>query len=632
MYYTNSTYDRVSGQENKNTMGETTQRQGRNESPNFTSGTGQNVLHTEKQFGEGKVLQQPGVLHNDAATSIHIQQQKQSSRSGNYRKTSLLAWHGSPHHFDNFDDERIKGSESGNIHGHGHYVGLDKEGKAVGKYYAQYDFDESKEYAAYKNRISTELSEKHASDFEKVFIKTKGEKELFEEKIGELIEGTRADSKALRLKELQDWLKIPENDLPQERKNHQFNANKESGFEFIDWDKKFDDPLQIQLLDKYLKSNDIEDKFKKEIPNITEATGKDVYTTVSNSLREFKSYDEQDKKQSYILASESLREHGFDGIIYGAKEDVPNKENIVNAVFFRGSVLTKEQTVFFRKENTEVNLSEEHFQSIKQTISEVNTKHGNGKLAFVVKDHNELPDSITKDKNFDSNVQAVKQGNITYFVGSKIENSDKAKSVWVHEVGSHGGLDNIMGKDQRFVLMNEVWDSAKSHSKSNSLIKNTVDHIEKNYSKSKNHEKGEEFISYLAEKKVKLKDLDKDENTIWSKFKNKMNESINKFFKINKNHFSEKELTNIALIAVKSDKNKGIKLEDLSKEALNKQMLKAIYTNNSSYVKELSQMPGSINKEHLMLVNQMKSKKLEISPEIEKTIKNQMTNKRRLKI
>ncbi len=204
----------------------------------------------------------------------------------------------------------------------------------------------------------------------------------------------------------------------------------------------------------------------------------------------------------------------------------------------------------WQKRDKKKNASE---AEITAKIEEIQAKSSNPiKVEFV--DTESLPEHIKNHPNFSENWDAVNGGNgVVYFKKGSVRSIDEAVAKWIHEVGIHSGINNLLSKEQKAELMTKVYNSALELAKTDATYAKLVEHIENNYKGADAAVKGEEVLAYLAEKVVSEKDLRPVDKTMWQKVVELFRESLNKVFGNGSNLLTDKEITQIIHASVQSN-------------------------------------------------------------------------------
>lgn len=179
----------------------------------------------------------------------------------------------------------------------------------------------------------------------------------------------------------------------------------------------------------------------------------------------------------------------------------------------------------------------EYFQQLFSHAKNTGTIH-------VVETIDQVPETFRQRADEMSNTQGffIPGTGETYFVTGNIESEAEAFKTWVHEVGVHKGLRNIIpaGIFNQFCekIVNDVGESE-------------VDKILPDDYKGKSKaEKGEEYLAHLGEKIISEKDLTTKEKGIWTKIVEAVKNILNKLFTNVK--FTNRDVNNIVKAAVQS--------------------------------------------------------------------------------
>jgi hypothetical protein len=139
----------------------------------------------------------------------------------------------------------------------------------------------------------------------------------------------------------------------------------------------------------------------------------------------------------------------------------------------------------------------------------------------IVRSQNQLAGAIRRQINPGERVKGVNLGNLSYIVLDNLESKEEAIRTFIHEVGVHDGIGNIItDREQRIAFFEKVVDDIGME-----RIKEVVPETEWGLPK---HLLGEEYIAYLAEKHLNGETLTMPELTIWQRFIELINEVLRK--------------------------------------------------------------------------------------------------------
>jgi hypothetical protein len=188
----------------------------------------------------------------------------------------------------------------------------------------------------------------------------------------------------------------------------------------------------------------------------------------------------------------------------------------------------------------------------------------NSGTIHVVENYNEVPEGF-REKAKENKAFGFYDPNTgeSYFITGRIGSADQAFKTWVHEVGAHKGLSNIIPEHQLNPLFEKIVDDLGEEE-----INKVLPEEYRDLGKA---ERGEEYLAYLAEKVITEKDLKPVEKTIWQKILDRVKDILNKVFNT-KEPFTVKDAEDIIRAAVQSVYQAPQSIVDLNNiEALNDQ-------------------------------------------------------------
>ncbi len=188
----------------------------------------------------------------------------------------------------------------------------------------------------------------------------------------------------------------------------------------------------------------------------------------------------------------------------------------------------------------------------------------NSGTIHVVENYNEVPEGF-REKAKENKAFGFYDPNTgkSYFITGRIGSADQAFKTWVHEVGAHKGLSNIIPEHQLNPLFEKIVDDLGEEE-----INKVLPEEYRDLGKA---ERGEEYLAYLTEKVITEKDLKPVEKTIWQKILDRVKDILNKVFNT-KEPFTVKDAEDIIRAAVQSVYQAPQSIVDLNNiEALNDQ-------------------------------------------------------------
>jgi hypothetical protein len=111
----------------------------------------------------------------------------------------------------------------------------------------------------------------------------------------------------------------------------------------------------------------------------------------------------------------------------------------------------------------------------------------------------------------------------SYFILNEINSPAEAFRTWVHEVGVHGGLRNIIPAQEFNRLMEKIYDDLGQDE-----IRGL---LPEDYWDDSKAVQGEEYLARLGEKTINQQDLTAKEKNIWQKIVDSVRDILNKLFK-----------------------------------------------------------------------------------------------------
>ncbi len=190
---------------------------------------------------------------------------------------------------------------------------------------------------------------------------------------------------------------------------------------------------------------------------------------------------------------------------------------------------------------------------ITAKIDDIQAKSSNPvRVEFV--DTNGLPKHVKNAPDFSENWDAVNGYNgVVYFKKGATKSVDEAVAKWIHEVGIHSGINNILPPKEKAELMTKVYESALELAKTDNKYAEIIDHIELTYKSADTETKGEEVLAYLAEKIVNEKDLQPADRTLWEKVVSLFHDTLTKVFGRGGDLLTNQEIENIIHASVQSN-------------------------------------------------------------------------------
>lgn len=130
----------------------------------------------------------------------------------------------------------------------------------------------------------------------------------------------------------------------------------------------------------------------------------------------------------------------------------------------------------------------------------------------------------------------------TYFITGNIQDPAEAFKTWVHEVGVHRGLSNIIPPAELNSFFQKIYDDIGSEEiKAN---------IPESYHELDPTEQAEEYLAFLGEKVVNEKDLTPREKGVWQRIIDTVKNILNKLF--TGARYTTKDAENVVKAAVQS--------------------------------------------------------------------------------
>jgi len=178
-------------------------------------------------------------------------------------------------------------------------------------------------------------------------------------------------------------------------------------------------------------------------------------------------------------------------------------------------------------------------------IERLNSKSKSPVNTVIVKSQNQLPKAITDKVAPTSLIKGMMYGGTTYYVLDNILNATDAANLWIHEHGVHVGITRLIPDvKQRMEFFEKVVDDIG------------LDEIKKivnpEVMKMPQHVIGEEYIAYLANKRISEQDLTEAESGVWQRFIDFVNRWLSKLMDANV-RITEADIVRIAKAAIQKN-------------------------------------------------------------------------------
>lgn len=509
-------------------------------------------------------------------------------------KDYILLFHGSPHVFEHFAISGVGGGTGDNFYGHGlYFASLSSEGRSYSNQAANVDFTidgnligalNFSEFHYFSGGIGTDicsehydLDQKHSWQFSVDSFKEhieyalkcidkkldKNEKNKLDPKkqdrllSSEDIEKLNVSKK--KLLELKH-LNIDSNKVIKACKNRFLYTVKAYVREkdLFDWEKQVPENIKLnveKILNKHNRT--LGDKFLNH-----SVIGSDFYSFLSE-------IEGGPKQASDLLLSANVL-----GLKYQSKES-----NNTNYVIFDDSLIEIQDRVAFKKITKESELPDrtETKNYCRKVIENIHSESNNDVQIVFVDKAADLPQHIQQQCGFDVNVSGVNAGSKCYFVLDNICNRDDAVNIWLHEVGQHNGIKNIIpDKAVREELFCKVWESANelAQNPKNAEIRRAVATARNNYDEAQfsKSELGSEFLAHFSESAFIRNRLNDTEKSFFQSIGRAIRQIIDKCFHIDsKPYMSTKDLTRLTVTSIRSNfrqdsrQQQDLKLQNLFK-------------------------------------------------------------------
>jgi hypothetical protein len=226
-------------------------------------------------------------------------------------------------------------------------------------------------------------------------------------------------------------------------------------------------------------------------------------------------------------------------------------------------------------------------KEIRDRLNEVQAQAKNARRLFVYETIEELESTLDasgmnkyhKERALD--YAKKDEANGFYMTDSKavfiniadINNVDEAVSMWIHEMGIHAGLRNVIPSDVFEKTMEAVYDfveaemqkeDANKDLKDNERIYRAIFEVSTTgiYEEFSKGEKGEEMIAYMAEELSKEGRLRKVDQPFWDRVVQIVLDMFKKLFDGNKILLSKQDITNIIKASIYSNYAQGETIRD----------------------------------------------------------------------
>lgn len=260
-------------------------------------------------------------------------------------------------------------------------------------------------------------------------------------------------------------------------------------------------------------------------------------------------------------ASEFLYEKcGIKGLKY-KPDDGKTNEDLYNYVFFSDKLIHIVEKNSYRKavkEELEADRSLSK-DECRDVIMNIQQRSGNNIKVNFVDNASELPVAIKSQPGFDKKIAGLANGDEVYFVLDNIKSREEAVNVWLHEVGQHQGVKNIIpNKEVREHIFENVWKSAKilAEDSNNTEIRKAVNQVRFSYKESdfSKAELGSEFLAHFSESALVKGKLNQTEKHFFSNIVSLIRNVVDRCFKIDsKKCLSAEELTKLTVTSIKSN-------------------------------------------------------------------------------
>lgn len=246
--------------------------------------------------------------------------------------------------------------------------------------------------------------------------------------------------------------------------------------------------------------------------------------------------------------------------VLGLKYNSDDKKGM-NYVIFDDSLIEIQDRVAFKKITKESELPDrtETKEYCRKVIENIHSRSNNDVQIVFVDKARDLPQHIQQQCGFDVNVSGVNVGSKCYFVLDNICNHDDAVNIWLHEVGQHNGIKNIIpNKAVREELFCKVWESANklAQNPKNAEIRRAVAAVRNNYDVAQfsKSELGSEFLAHFSESAFIRNRLNDTEKSFFQSIGRAIRQIIDKCFHIDsKPYMSIKDLTRLIVTSIRSN-------------------------------------------------------------------------------
>lgn len=251
------------------------------------------------------------------------------------------------------------------------------------------------------------------------------------------------------------------------------------------------------------------------------------------------------------------------------------KQEGVNKLFISQSIPVTPQMVestlagipLFRPTSEGVNARTDSEKAITDKINEIQSRANNARPLIIARTEKELLDQLEQYNIGKNATEAIvnhfNKPNVSGFYDPitktavinpiKLNNREDAVATWLHEMGIHAGLENILPKGEFNRIMEEVYDFIRSEAEKNPQYQSILDNVENNplYSNASKATKGEELLAYLGETRGEKATY--ADRSLWRKVMDYIRKALAKIFGVRSLPMTHETIQNLIDASIQSN-------------------------------------------------------------------------------
>jgi len=280
-----------------------------------------------------------------------------------------------------------------------------------------------------------------------------------------------------------------------------------------------------------------------------------------------------------------LKSQGYDGIKYINEIDwsfenrydyiafEPNQ--IKHAELNTGTFNAKEANILYHRDDHgafnrmyEPSFMDDHIY-IETTLHNFNSKASNVPDLIVVQNQSQLIDSMIQQGSSDNVILEVKSAmddkidafydpsiNKTFFISDNIKpNKESIKKIWIHEQLQHNGIIQLIPNDN---TRNTLFEKIVTDIGRDKILNDIRQEAGNSYNHLPNHMLANEYLAFLAEKRLMGYDLTALQQSLWDKIKNIIDAFLSAIFS-EQHKINDQDLTMIIKASALSVMNPDLK-------------------------------------------------------------------------